>query len=333
MHNPQCYITGLQKFQSEINLDNVESYQLIINNNHYHLNFSKYIEHWVGGEELEQLQLGTLKLNLDQARYTAIRPYQHILAGILYNDKWPLEKDKFLTLERIKKIVNDADYPRTPKEKKEYVFNSLFTRNNIDGQWIEIEGYSSPEVYNRYYFKKPNELSFYLENLYFDKLIVLEPEPVRAQYGRCKITYEGLNYGIQINEEGANSNLCFVAMSFDNDDLPIFTEAIKPACTECGFEARRVDLEHPEAEQTINDAMIVMMKKSKFCIADFTKQKSGVYFESGFCLGKGMKVIYTCQKEHFDNSHFDINHFQVIIYETIEELKNRLIDKIEAWIK
>ena len=121
-------------------------------------------------------------------------------------------------------------------------------------------------------------------------------------------------------------------MSFDKDDLPIFKEAIEPACAKFGFIARKIDDEHYDPDKTINDALIALMKKAKFCIADFGKQKHGVYFEAGYCLGKGKKIIYTCNKEDFKTSHFDTNHFPHIVYETLDELKDGLIKKIEAWI-
>ena len=59
----------------------------------------------------------------------------------------------------------------------------------------------------------------------------------------------------------------------------------------------------------------------------------GVYFESGFALGQGKKVIYTCSNTEFANAHFDIRPLQHIIYETTEQLTKDLINKIEAFIK
>jgi len=122
-------------------------------------------------------------------------------------------------------------------------------------------------------------------------------------------------------------------MSFDEEDKTIFTEAIQPACELTGFRARKVDEEHYSSEITINDAIISLLKQCKFCIADFTKQKDGVYFESGYALGRGLKVIYTCREDFFEDCHFDTNHFPHIKYKTNEELKKRLIDKINAYIK
>ena len=85
--------------------------------------------------------------------------------------------------------------------------------------------------------------------------------------------------------------------------------------------------------QTINDAIISEIKSCKFCIADFSQQKDGVYFESGFAVGLGKPVIYTCHKDWFDKTHFDTNHFPHLIYENNSEFIQKLDNKIKAWIK
>lgn len=121
-------------------------------------------------------------------------------------------------------------------------------------------------------------------------------------------------------------------MSFGND-MKETRNAIKKACLKTGFTPILVDEVHYDSDTTINDAIIANLRKSRFCIADFTEQKDGVYFESGFALGEGKQVIYACQKEWFNKSHFDTNHFPHIVYETPEELTDALVNKIEAWIR
>jgi nucleoside 2-deoxyribosyltransferase len=120
-------------------------------------------------------------------------------------------------------------------------------------------------------------------------------------------------------------------MSFSGSCVEI-REAIKQACKETGFNPILVDEIDPGMTNTINDAIVANLKKCKFCIADFTEQKDGVYFESGFALGQGKRVIYTCKEDWFNKSHFDINHFPHIIYPNVAELKRQLVDRINAWI-
>ena len=120
-------------------------------------------------------------------------------------------------------------------------------------------------------------------------------------------------------------------MSFSKEMSDVRQE-IKNALEATGYYPIIIDEQHIESDQTINDAIIAGLKSSKFCIADFTEHKNGVYFESGFALGQGKKVIYTCRQDEFQNIHFDINHFAHIIYENPSNLKEMLINKINAWI-
>ena len=121
-------------------------------------------------------------------------------------------------------------------------------------------------------------------------------------------------------------------MSFDKEDDVVFDEAIFPACAEVGFTALRIDRQYLESDVTINDAMIAEIKRSRFCIADFSKHKKGVYFEAGYALGRGIPVIYTCHREYMGDAHFDTKPYQHIVYADLDELKRLLINAIRARI-
>ena len=120
-------------------------------------------------------------------------------------------------------------------------------------------------------------------------------------------------------------------MSFD-PSMNEIRNTIKNVIQNNGFEPVIIDEQLIESSQTINDAIIVSIKSCKFCISDFSQQKDGVYFESGFAVGLNKPVIYTCHKEWFSKSHFDTNHFPHIIYNKVEELSEQLDGKIKAWI-
>ena len=117
-----------------------------------------------------------------------------------------------------------------------------------------------------------------------------------------------------------------------NEETKKIREAIRLAIEKTGFEPVIIDEKHLSSDNTINDAIISNIRSCKFCIADFTLHKHGVYFESGFALGLGKPVIYLCRKDEFEKAHFDIKPLQHIIYETEEELMIKLTDKINAWI-
>ena len=71
-------------------------------------------------------------------------------------------------------------------------------------------------------------------------------------------------------------------------------------------------------------------------MADFTHgedgARGGVYYEAGFAYGLGLDVIYSCRKDMVDQLHFDTRQYYHIVWETPEELRDSLAQRIEALI-
>jgi hypothetical protein len=59
-------------------------------------------------------------------------------------------------------------------------------------------------------------------------------------------------------------------------------------------------------------------------VADFMGQRAGVYYEAGFAMGLGRKVIWCSRQDEIKNLHFDTNHKNHIPWTTPEELRERL---------
>jgi nucleoside 2-deoxyribosyltransferase len=111
----------------------------------------------------------------------------------------------------------------------------------------------------------------------------------------------------------------------------LYNNHIRPAILEAGYdEPVRVDRE--QYNDRIDDHIVVGLKQCKFTVADYTFQRSGVYYEAGFAHGQGKQVIMCCPKNEIDTLHFDTNHFNHIVYENGEELKTKLVDRILATI-
>lgn len=127
-----------------------------------------------------------------------------------------------------------------------------------------------------------------------------------------------------------DSKQAFVAMWFDPSIDEIWEQGIKPALEETGYKPLRIDLE--EHNEKICDKIIAEIRKSGLLIADFTGQRGGVYFEAGFALGLGIPVIWTCRKDYVSTLHFDTRQYNHIIWESAEELKKKLKNRIIATI-
>jgi len=261
---------------------------------------------------------------------------EDIFYGLLYNHDWFEDESIIITIDELISLLLRKAIPKTPDEKYESLFLKLHSRQNEDGQKIKFDNFYYDHLFWKIlYFKSLSELNYYAEALNSNGLIEASFSPTIDRRGLLdwyRITYDGLNYFLSLINKSENSNKCFVAMSFKTETKDIRT-AIKKALDETGFEAILIDELNVPSDKTINDEIIANLKRAKFCIADYTYHSNGVYFESGFALGQGKKVIYTCRKDQFKKAHFDIRPLQHIIYDSPDKLKIDLVHKIDAWIK
>lgn len=127
-----------------------------------------------------------------------------------------------------------------------------------------------------------------------------------------------------------NSKNVFVAMSFAKE-MDETRETIRRAITENNLEPRIMDeIEH---NHQIVHEMLYEIRQSKFVIAELTGHNNGAYFEAGYALGFGKEVIQVCNKEKFgEDGHFDVKQINTVMWETQEELFERLNARIKATI-
>lgn len=265
-----------------------------------------------------------LHSNAQDADYQKIKP---LIQGLWQNGYSLAGPREVINLPMLQEKLANAPIPRSPKEKLDNLLLFIIKQQSEDGASVR---FNLNTVFKKLYFKSVEEVRFYAKALSDDGLMIMNSD---IHIAHVALTHKGLLHAASLEQQQTISSLCFIAMSFDETVKHLYTDAIRPACEATGFEPFRVDEYHPDAEQTINDAIIAGIKRSRFCIADFTQHKKGVYFEAGYALGRGQKVIYTCRSDEFKDSHFDTNHYPHIIYETPEQLRDGLIAKIEAWIK
>ncbi len=128
----------------------------------------------------------------------------------------------------------------------------------------------------------------------------------------------------------------FVAMWFADCMDKVYKEGIEPAICTAGYKPRLI--KDKEFTGPVVGEFLAEIRKSKFVVADFTScekckhigARGGVYFEAGFALGLDKTVFLTCRKDRAEAVHFDIDHLNRLEWETLEELKCRLKNSIEA---
>ena len=120
----------------------------------------------------------------------------------------------------------------------------------------------------------------------------------------------------------AFSRDCFVAMWFDPSMEELYQCGIYKPLKDLGFNPIRVDkIEHNDR---IDHVIFDLIRRSRFVVADFTGNRAGVYYESGFASGLGLPVIHTCRRDSFDERHFDVLTINTIVYDNAEALATLL---------
>lgn len=130
------------------------------------------------------------------------------------------------------------------------------------------------------------------------------------------------------------STIAFVAMSLQPEHSYVhenaWNDAIKPAIEACGWIPYRVD--KSVEERKICDAIVLEIRSSRFVVADVTGERPCVYYEAGYAMGSGIKVIWLAEKG--TRLHFDSNHYQHIIWtrDGLDKLRADLEEHIQQRI-
>ena len=142
------------------------------------------------------------------------------------------------------------------------------------------------------------------------------------------LSFEGWQYYDQLKKGAVNSRKAFMAMKYGDKALDkVVEEVFKPAVKQTGFDLFKL-VDKPKAG-LIDDRLRVEIQTSRFLIADLTHENAGAYWEAGYAEGLAKPVIYTCEKEKFEEqkTHFDTNHHLTVVWdskkptEAVEELK------------
>jgi len=171
--------------------------------------------------------------------------------------------------------------------------------------------------------KNQNEFRFFLDKTV--ELGYLEREGFKF-----RLTLEGWKYVNELRKTMVLSNQAFVAMWFTEEMKEAYFKGFKPALEATDYNPIRIDL-FPHNKK-IDDEIIAKIRQSGLLIADFTGNRSGVYFEAGFAMGLGMPLIWTCRQDYISELHFDTRQYNHIVWENSEDLKDQLIYRIEATI-
>ena len=194
-----------------------------------------------------------------------------------------------------------------------------------------------PEIYAWSESIEDVEVTFLIQYLIQRRWLASVPESTDIPFGNdfipdlVRITVEGHT---QIEEQATNpqSSQGFVAMWFDESVDDVFVDGLSPAINEAGYAPLKIN-QKPTLGK-IDDETVAEIRRSRFVVADFTHGRDGargsVYFEAGFAEGLSVPVIYTCRSDQIDTLHFDVQRYPFIAWDTPEQLRSELYERIVA---
>jgi hypothetical protein len=96
-------------------------------------------------------------------------------------------------------------------------------------------------------------------------------------------------------------------------------------------------LTDPQDAGLIDDKIRAGLLAARFVISDLTGGSHGAYWEAGFGEGRGIPVIYMCEKAEWtkNKTHFDTNHMATIIWDgsDLKKAQEDLVAIIRATLR
>lgn len=244
---------------------------------------------------------------------------RYILSGVLRNSF--IGGKRFIVMTtNFQLIIESANLPKNPFETIERILLYVFSKMDYKGI-TETTNISIDKDFPIFYLKNRTELDSYLIEMKMLNYLV-------GDNNSLKITLNGWKKIEELNKFRPDSDQAFVAMRFHESLKRAFDLGIVPALVETAFNPYRVDTDQTVTK--IDDAIIAEIRRSGLVIADCTENRPAVYFEAGFALGLGIPVIWTCREDSVKDLCFDTRQYNHIIWKNENDLKIKLINRIEA---
>jgi nucleoside 2-deoxyribosyltransferase len=221
------------------------------------------------------------------------------------------------------RLLDSIVVPSGPLERIDRIVLYIYRHTETDDVIVKLFDYDYPIAYAkrpsqfRFLIERANELGYVQSTRYDDE-------------NHCRLTTQGWKHVGELKKDEARTNQAFIAMSFDPTLRSVYLEGIKPALTQTGYVPLRVD--EAQYNEKIDDRIIADIRKSGLVLADFTQHKAGVYFEAGFALGLGVPVIWICRESDIESTHFDTRQYNHIVWTNAQDLKEKLVARIEATV-
>ncbi len=216
--------------------------------------------------------------------------------------------------------------PPSPAEQADNIIRWIGENIDAPGEIVELERDTHLSIMGAI---TPNNFALVIRHL-TDSGILQGNSSTRTT--NVTLSFKGWQYFEELKRGANESRKAFMAMQYGDEKMDkIVEEVFKPAVKQTGFDLFKL-VDRPKAG-LIDDRLRVEIQTSRFLIADLTHENVGAYWEAGYAEGLGKPVIYTCEKEKFEEqkTHFDTNHHLTIIWD--DENPEEAVEKLKATIR
>ena len=220
----------------------------------------------------------------------------------------------------IDEITNSVKFPETIPDKVNEIISYLYKNQSSGGFAI-----CDQEIY--IFGIDDDELELVMRYAEGKGLLKIDPK-FASGGGLFSLEANGIDLAEELLKRNIVGSQAFVAMWFDASMEEAFTQGIEPALKETGYKVIRIDKK--EFIGDINEEIQKEIKQSKILIADYTGNRGGVYYEAGFAKALNKPVVGCCKEDKLGELHFDVKHLNQIVWTSPEDLKNKLIKRING---
>jgi hypothetical protein len=244
----------------------------------------------------------------------ALQPYKYRLSAMTKASRVPILIDR-----KVRDNLREG-FPldKTVPDKIELVMRWLEEKTDEIGRAVPTD---SQHDYPIGWCKGPTEWTALLQYLAQPDVGYIKTFGTAPALHAVAVTFKGLEW--LDDRPKATGSKAFIAMAFD-PKLDEVKAAITAAITKAGYDPLRVDDDHYSGG--VMDRIITQIRDSKFIVADFTKNRGGVYYEAGAAFGLGIPVVHVCEAGCLtdgstDRLHFDVRHLRFIAWDAAQLAK------------
>jgi hypothetical protein len=153
---------------------------------------------------------------------------------------------------------------------------------------------------------------------------VLEPDPRPLQQ---RLLREGSSLR-SVGFDSSDKPLVFVAMPINENTEDLFHYGIERPIDQIGGLCERIDKDPGTGD--LLDRVRAKISSATIVVAELTGSNPNVFLEVGFAWGKGIRTLLLVSREAVVDLPFDVKTQSCLVYDSIQDLENKLHRALET---